>query len=181
MAYHSSDLTTYRCRLTPVTAADAPFVFRGLSDPHVVQYFPAHVRFQSLEEVLEKQMTFYAKHAADQTGLLWVARLDGAELGVIGLYDYKPQDRCAELGYWLAPEFWGQGLGTELVAAVLAYGFAAWELNRIEAYVEDANGASVRLLEKHGFTREGCMRQKEWRDGVPLDLCVYGLLRSESP
>ena len=176
MAYVVADLTTARCRLTPVAAADAPFVYQGLADPRVVAYFPAHVRFHSLEEVIEKQMTFYARHRAEQTGLLWVVRAQDEPLGVVGLYDYRPEHRCAELGYWFTPEHWGKGYGAEVLPAVLAFGFAAWGLNRIEAYVEPENTGSVRLLEKLDFTFEGLMRQKEWRDGRPLDVWVAALL-----
>ncbi|MDQ6861661.1 MAG: GNAT family N-acetyltransferase [Verrucomicrobiota bacterium] len=106
--------------------------------------------------------------------------LDGRAAGGIGL---DAQDdvhhRTAEIGYWLAEPFWGRGVMTHVVRAIIGYGFTALPLDRIEAYVFSNNPTSARVLEKTGFTCEGRLRQNVVKDGQLLDSLVYSILRDE--
>ncbi len=86
----------------------------------------------------------------------------------------------AEVGYGIARAAWGRGIGAEAVRAVVVYGFEQLRLNRIFANTIADNVASVRLLEKLGFTREGARRQHSLEDdGEFHDSMLYGLLRSD--
>lgn len=84
-----------------------------------------------------------------------------------------------EIGYWLAPPFWGQGIMTSAVKAFVTYAFDEFELTRLTAHVFATNLASARVLEKNGFTLEGVLRQHFLKDGQLLDARVYGLLKEE--
>jgi RimJ/RimL family protein N-acetyltransferase len=71
---------------------------------------------------------------------------------------YKPEGRyigycrvSRALGYYLAREYWGRGLATEAVRALVDYGFRELGLTRIVASVETGNDASKHILEKLGF------------------------------
>jgi ribosomal-protein-alanine N-acetyltransferase len=69
---------------------------------------------------------------------------------------------CAQagsLGYWMGAAYARQGLMTAAVKAVLPFVFATLKLHRVEAACIPANVASVRLLEKTGFSREGFARR----------------------
>jgi len=82
----------------------------------------------------------------------------------------------AELGYWLAEPFWGRGIMTGAVCAFTEYAFRRFALNRIYAEPFARNLASVRVLEKAGFSREGILRSSVVKDGVILDQIVYAKL-----
>ncbi|MEB3282871.1 MAG: GNAT family N-acetyltransferase [Lyngbya sp.] len=56
-----------------------------------------------------------------------------------------------EIGYRLAPQFWGQGLATEAASAAINYAFEQYSLPDILGIVERENTASVRVLEKLGM------------------------------
>ena len=76
-----------------------------------------------------------------------------------------------EIGYILNPDYWGQGLGSEAVAAVTDYGFKKRELPEVTAEVDPRNKASIRLLEKLGFDETGRKSRtiqvgKHWCDSV---------------
>jgi len=60
---------------------------------------------------------------------------------------------------------------------LLGHGFAALDLNRIEADVDPRNEASARVLEKLGFRQEGYMPERWIVQGEPADTVYYGLLR----
>lgn len=86
----------------------------------------------------------------------------------------------AEIGYWLAPTFWGQGIMTDAVRAFVSYVFEQFELSRLTAHVFEMNVASARVLEKNRFKLEGKLRKHFLKDGKLLDSYVYGLLKNEA-
>src|SRR5262245_14524074 len=103
---------------------------------------------------------------------------DGALVG--GLTFSNIRRGCAQaasLGYWMGAAFARQGYMTMAVAAVLPFAFGTLRLHRVEAACIPANLASIRLLEKSGFQREGFARQYLCIDGVWQDHFLYARLR----
>lgn len=112
--------------------------------------------------------------------LFALRRPDGYLIGSLGVGDGEVgPNAVAELGYWLAKPYWGQGLMTAAVRAFCRYAFDTLALHKLEAKVFDPNTASWRVLEKCGFKLEGYIREHAFRHGVFLDDREYGLLRSE--
>jgi ribosomal-protein-alanine N-acetyltransferase len=84
------------------------------------------------------------------------------------------------LGYWIGAPHARQGLMSAAVRAVIGYGFTTLRLHRIEASCLPHNQASIRLLERTGFTREGYARAYLRINGVWQDHLLYGLLDSDA-
>ncbi len=87
--------------------------------------------------------------------------------------------QTATLGYWMGVSYAGQGYMTQAVRAAVQYAFDTLQLHRIEAACLPNNAASVRLLEKTGFTREGYARSylciaDRWQDHL-----LYGLVSGD--
>lgn len=100
-------------------------------------------------------------------------------IGTITLEKGKGAHSCkAELGYVLSRVHWGQGYASEAVQIALKTGFIDLQVERIEAYVDPANVASMRVLEKSGFTREGLLRKSILQKGVIQDRLLYSFLKS---
>lgn len=99
--------------------------------------------------------------------------------GGVGLSSISAEHRKAELGFWLTPSLWGQGIMTEAARAVVRFGFEALALNRIFAGHFDGNHASRRVQKKLGFRYEGVLRQDVVKDGRPVDHVMMALLREE--
>ena len=98
-------------------------------------------------------------------------------IGGIGLWTREGDLRhSAEFGYWLGKSFWGRGITTAAAQVVTAYGFETLGLIRIDALVRTDNAASVRVLEKVGYQREGLLRRAILQDGVPVDHLLYAIL-----
>jgi [ribosomal protein S5]-alanine N-acetyltransferase len=85
--------------------------------------------------------------------------------------------QAASLGYWMGGAFARQGYMTMAVKAVLPFAFGTLRLHRVEAACIPANVASIRLLEKSGFQREGFARQYLCIDGVWQDHFLYARLK----
>ncbi|HHT90751.1 MAG: GNAT family protein [Bacillota bacterium] len=101
-------------------------------------------------------------------------------IGTCGFSDFDHFSR-AELGYELSMEHWHKGLMFEALQAIIPFGFGEMEMHRIQASVFPANTASIRLLEKFGFQKEGILREYTYikhRDAWE-DCLVMALLKKE--
>lgn len=85
--------------------------------------------------------------------------------------------RTAELGYYAAEPFWGQGLIASAVKQLCAYIFENTDIMRIFAEPFAENAASCRVLEKAGFRMEGVLRSSAVKNGAVRDMRLYALLR----
>jgi len=98
--------------------------------------------------------------------------------GAIGLF---PQPdihfKNMEIGYWLAEEFWGQGITTEAVKETVDYGFNTFKIDRIFARPFGTNISSQRVLEKAGFKLEGKFEKILFKNGEYLDELIYAIRR----
>jgi len=111
-------------------------------------------------------------------GANFAIAVDGEAVGTIGLsLGDDVMHRSAELGYWLGREFWGRGIATAAVAAFTGHAFAAFDVCRLQAYVFEWNRASMRVLEKAGFAREGRLRKSVTKDGKTIDSFLYAITR----
>ncbi len=89
--------------------------------------------------------------------------------------------QAATLGYWMGERYAGKGRMTRAVAAATRYGFSTLRLHRIEAACLPENIASMTLLERNGFQREGLARAYLRIDGAWRDHVLYALLEREAP
>ncbi len=83
------------------------------------------------------------------------------------------------IGISIAAEHRGKGYGVEAQKLLTSYLFSTYPVTRIEASTDRENIAAQRVLEKAGFTREGILRQAQWRLGSRHDLVMYSKLRGE--
>jgi len=121
-----------------------------------------------------------AAMGAGRAVTLAVRRLgDPAVVGVTSLRHIDRDHACAELSFWLSPAVRGAGLATEAAEAVLAHGFAALALNRVEAYHMVRNAASGRVLARLRFQPEGLLRSRVIKRGIPEDVRLWSRLRTD--
>lgn len=81
--------------------------------------------------------------------------------------------KTAQFGYWLGRAFWGRGLATAAATAMTQHLLGTRRFVRLEAPVFAWNPASMRVLEKAGFTREGTLRHSVFKDGQLIDSVLY--------
>jgi ribosomal-protein-alanine N-acetyltransferase len=104
----------------------------------------------------------------------------GEAAGGIGLHlQADIQCKNAELGYWLAEPFWGNGIITKAVTQMADYGFKTWDISRIFARPFGTNPGSQKVLEKAGFILEGRFEKTLFKNGEYLDELIYALRRNE--
>ena len=165
---------TGRLLLRQFKEPDLKNVFLGLSNLDVIRYYGVH--FKTLEETI-KQIEWFAELEKEETGIWWaVCSSDNSIFyGAVGLYFLNNELKKAELGFWLMPEFWGQGIITESALLAIEYGFKKMHLKRIEAEVETENRMSKRVMEKLQFVHTDTKTDCEIKNGHYISLEVYAL------
>lgn len=105
---------------------------------------------------------------------------NGQLIGHISLYAIKRLPySSAFVGYSMDERYAGRGIATEAVALVLNFAFNQLNIHRIEAYVAPENVASVRVLEKAAFVREGLLRELLFINGRWVDHYMYAILQRD--
>ncbi len=166
--------------LRPADAEDLDFIQRCMNDPRV--WRPAlDVSPTNSTQVRE----FFETVISSPNGVHCLICADSDPLGIISLTEsrYGPDEttrsRTVELAYWLAPEYHGQGYGSDGATQLITYAFEDKNFRRIEAAVGSFNEPSIGLLESLGFQHEGTRREAAWYRGEYHDMQLYGLLRAE--
>jgi ribosomal-protein-alanine N-acetyltransferase len=167
--------------LTPLAATDAPYLLAHLADPRVV----AFMDIDPLAEVEEALgiIEWARGQRALGAGVRWAVRDGaGAFVGTCGFHLMTfERGRRAEIGYDLSHAWWGRGAMDEVMPAALAFGYGVLGLHRIEAMVTPGTVHSSDLLERHGFLREGILRDYGfWKDRF-WDQILYARMASDTP
>ncbi|MFM2085429.1 MAG: hypothetical protein RLZZ237_298 [Pseudomonadota bacterium] len=161
--------------IRPLLAADIPHWYAYLRDPEVVRHTSWKLRdihdlyalFNSYQIAgAETPLRFaIAERCADgSTGRL---------IGTLGFNQRSVQHRQAEIAYDLAPAWWGRGIATAVCVAAGEWALQSQRCLRVQACVLDTNAASIRVLEKAGFEREGCLRAYRMVRGAPGNFFMY--------
>lgn len=130
-----------------------------------------------------RRMRRYARDMlADEAYPLFLfRRCDEALLGGLTLSNVRRGVcQAASLGYWMGAPHAGKGYMTTAVTAVLPLAYDLLRLRRIEAACMPANVASMRLLERCGFQREGYSREYLCINGTWEDHLLYARLRHDT-
>ena len=118
--------------------------------------------------------------AAQNIPMHVIRKEDGALLGVVSLFDrVGGPSQSVFIGYRIFSSHWRQGYATEAVRAAVEAAFTVFDLHRVEACVELNNAASIAVLDKLGFRREGLSKRRlrlreDWRD-----VWVYAMTSEE--
>ncbi|HSK24558.1 MAG TPA: GNAT family N-acetyltransferase [Egicoccus sp.] len=168
--------TTPRLRLRPPVPGDAEAVYAYASDPLVTQHlpFPTHRAVDDAVAFLH----YVGRGWATGTEYTWVLEFEGQ---VIGTCAIRESEHGVDLGYVLARGFWGRGLMTEAVTAVVDWARAQPNVHRIWAYRDLDNVASGRVLEKAGLAVEATLRRfvvMRNLSPVPRDAAVHSWTRT---
>lgn len=107
-------------------------------------------------------------------GMALAVEADGEAVGGMHLRvaggDWR---RVGELAYWLGRAYWGRGIMTEAVGALCRHAFGVLQLPRVTAEVFVGNLASMRVLEKNRFVREGVLLRSAVKAGRLIDQALY--------
>ncbi len=177
-------IDTPRLNARLVTQADLADLMAINGDPAVTHHLP----YPTWQTLSDAHAWFDRAMAQQATGTAWQLVLQTKPIAtptltsrstIIGtclLFRFDEGSARLELGYVLGRAWWGQGLMREALQGVLSAAFTAMGVRRVEAEVNPANVASMRVVESLGFVAEGTLRQRWVKAGKPYDVVFWGLL-----
>ena len=168
-----------RVRLRPLTESDVPALFAVFGDPQVMRYWssPPLANMAAARALLDHIHAHFARKTLFQWG---IARIeDDGVVGTTTIFQIDNDHRRAEIGFALARAQWGKGYASDAVTSLIRFAFETLDLHRLEADPDPQNAASIAVLRKQGFKREGLLRERYFLNGEPQDAEYYGLLRRE--
>ena len=141
---------TQRIKLSPVRKDEAEELHQIWIDPEVRKYLwdDLIIPETQTKEIINQSLTAFANKKYG----LWVARLINQKeiIGFTGYWQFfdPPQ---TQLLYGLLPQYWGQGLATEISKAMIDYGFKEYGFKTINASTDLDNKSSIAVLARLGM------------------------------
>ncbi|MGI9324136.1 MAG: GNAT family N-acetyltransferase [Pseudomonadales bacterium] len=166
-------LSTTRLVIQPIQSADEERLLRLWRDPEVRRYlWDNHIISEDeVKAIQQGSDRCFAEYGA---GLYGIAAVDQPNdlVGFCGLRKFE-QGELLELLYGMYPQYWGKGLVTEAVKAVLTHGFEQCGIERVIAATETPNQPSVRVMQRLGMAFS---ERRQWHG---LDTVFYTLTRED--
>ncbi len=168
-------LETERLILRILKPEDKEGVFRNFSDPKVTEYLmPPFTKMSQAEGIIKAFVEEFEQGSA----LTWAIELKAEGL-FLGTCSCEPKSAArADLGFDLAPAYWGQGLMSETLRAVIRFGFETLELTQIKAHTFLLNHRTIRLLKALSFQVDGVLRENSFGDGKYHDEIFFSLWKT---
>jgi RimJ/RimL family protein N-acetyltransferase len=159
--------------ITEISRTDKSSYMRYLTNSEISKYttrLPCPYKESDADlwlNEIEKQKDQHGKY------INFAIRKDNNLIGGIGFVDYELNSHKAELGYWLAKEFWGNGIISKSVQAFIPYVMKEFKLVRLEAFIFHPNIASQKALLKNGFELEGVCKKYYFKNGEYFDRLIF--------
>ena len=168
-----------KCRIRKWELSDAKDLAAALSNKKVQDNLRDGLPYPYTEQD-GKEFISAMLSADENETFAFAIMVDDKVVGSIGIFRQGNIHRqTAELGYYIAEEYWSKGIMTEAVKQICEYVFAKSDIIRIYAEPFAYNIASCRVLEKVGFQYEGTLRSNAVKNGRVIDMEMYSLLKAE--
>ena len=166
-----------RCKLRKWKLSDAADLASALNNKKILNNLRDGLPYPYTQKDAEDYINFILSSDPEET-FAYAIDIGGRAVGSIGAFRQgNIHRRTAELGYYLAEEYWGKGVMTEAVKQLCDKLFAETDILRIFSEPFSYNIGSRRVLEKAGFRFEGVMKNNAVKNGRVLDMAMYALTK----
>ncbi len=144
-------LETERIILRQIKDDDIQGIYRFYSGGDTLKNI-ARDFFTKTEQAVEK-LNLFRKHYEEKKAIWWTFTQKPKDnfIGFGGLFEISKESSKAEIGYGLLPDYWGNGIMSEVVEKLIDFGFNKMKLHKIYGRITPGHNASIRILEKHGI------------------------------
>ncbi len=173
-------IETERLVLRRFTSKDREPAFRNwMSDPEVTRFlsWPTHEDVFVSRTVIDS----WVKSYSDPAYYSWAIELKEIKepIGSIAAVRLDEKTDSVEIGYCMGKKWWGNGIMSEALSALIGFFIDEVRVKRIEARHDVNNGASGAVMRKCGMTFEGMLRNAGRNNSGICTLCVYSFLPSD--
>lgn len=165
-------IKTKKFILRPFSLKDAPALAKNIND----KITSRNAETIPYPYTLKDARNWLKKISRNDKLIDFAIDINGEVIGAIGILLIT--NHKAEIDYWLARRFWGQGIITCALKEVTRFGFDKLKLKRIFAYVYSFNRPSMRVLEKNHYRLEGILRRDVKKGKKFYDTYLFAKVRS---
>ncbi len=149
---------------------DLAVFMEWMNDPELVGEYQPFIQRDRVE--MEKML----EGGPFEQKVFVIEKKDETKIGYVG---YSKTGTCFEIGYALVPNERSKGYGTEAIKIIVDYLFLSRETGRVQAQTDVRNMASLRVLEKAGFKKEGIVRNLGFVRGEYVNAYLCSIIRKE--
>lgn len=166
--------------LRQIHYSDAEEYLAYMQDEDVIRYVPEECIPRTMERTID-EINYNLDLFRYKRSIYWaLARKDNNKLiGSCGFNYWNRDHKRGEISYDLHKKYWGKGIMSKTIKTALGFAFTQMDLHRVEATVTPTNQASLRVLRKAGFQKEGILREQKLLHGKFHDAIILSLLQKE--
>ncbi len=161
-------------KLLPLNREYLEFVREVRNDPEVNKYLFTNVYISR-----EEQERWYRRQLRDKKSRVFIALADEA-IGYCQVKNIDHVNRSCELGFCIVPRHQGKGYGVALVMQLIGYAKRKLKMHRIYLEVFADNEKAIKLYENCGFSKEGILLDKVFKDGKFRDAAVMSIIAANA-
>ena len=146
---------------------DAESIGRLMHNEAIYKYLPTFLLEEQYEDPREVIKYMYEKAFKNKESLFLGIYIDSGKtlVGIAELYGYNPELHLIHLGYRLLEEYWGLGLASKTVNALVTFLYTSTDIEIVAASTLPGNAGSERVLEKNGFSKVVECSDEDWGFG----------------
>lgn len=154
---------------------DCELLVLYLNNPQLVQFLSSRIP----QPYTHEDACWWVETGCTEAAFVRAITYDGVFCGVIGIYTKTAEyAHTAELGYWVAQQYWNLGIASAAVTQFTELVFASTAIRRIYAVAAAPNLASVQVLKKAGYLQEGLLKLAVQKQGQLCDEYLFAKVRS---
>ncbi len=173
-------METERLILRRFCKTDAESAYRNWAGDRKIQENYGEPVYDSIEKTTELLMKYIERYENEET-YRWAVILkeNGECIGQAAFFLVDSRSEYGEIEYCIGAKYQKRGFATEATLLLIKYGFECIHFHKIDISARPSNHASLRVIEKCGFTFEARLRDKYLHGGTFEDSCFYSMLDSE--
>jgi [ribosomal protein S5]-alanine N-acetyltransferase len=172
----SPTITSDRHLIRPFKTSDAELWQTWDTDPEVQAFMPEP---RSEAQDISTQYEYINECENDEEGFYWsIETLDGFTIGTVALTEFNEYHGVANLGIVIGNKnYWGKGIATEVITAVVHYAFEHLNIFSIGAEVEEGNTPMMKAFEKVGFKQDGLFESARLKNKRRINVHHFSIVK----
>lgn len=172
-------LSGKRLKLVPFDQSDRDLFVEISMCPIMMMHVNNPSTCEEAEKLFQTKLQAWSLESGNWLSLSISTLLNNEKLGSIGLRIINHELKIAEVGFMIKQNAQGKGFAGEALELLINYAYSDLKLNKLTAICAVSNAASIKLLEKLGFTREDCLMKNTIINGNYVNDYIYGLCKSK--
>lgn len=171
-------LNLAKINLRQIVKADAQDYYNFITHEGVTKYLSDQDIPKDLAGA-EEEVAYWSGLFPQRRSIYWAVVTKDTDklIGTCGFNNWSRVNARAEISYDISHDYWNQGIATEAVTAISNFALDVMLVNRVQATVVFDNVASMRVLEKSGYVREGKLANYYVLRGKVMDGFMYSKVR----